>query len=86
LRRSDPALVPDAPSFEEELERLEPRTVLLDTRMRSFLETPSSLPGTPGPAIAGDLVRWLDRRGAVRIARVEDATYGDMDIYLIPER
>ncbi len=74
LWQTDPAYEPRPLSFEEALEQVAPEVVLIDQRMRHYF-------ATSGAAVAQQFDRWLKRHHGQLIGRVDDATYGVMEIY-----
>jgi hypothetical protein len=62
---------------DQALDQVDPDVVLLDTRMRAYFE--SLPPGGDGERFAA----WLDRHAAQLLGRVDDPTYGLMEIYRV---
>jgi hypothetical protein len=63
--------------LDEALADVDPDVVLLDERMRSYFES---------PAAANDLVlfrRWLLQHDGLLVGRVDDPTYGLMEVYRV---
>jgi hypothetical protein len=60
------------------LDRIAPDVILLDPRMRAYLEGPGA--GDPASRIRD----WLERQRYVRIGVVDDGTYGVMEILARP--
>lgn len=75
---SNADLEPQPLTLEQAMDYLKPDYILLDGRMRQFL-------GTTDPAIRNTFESWLERKGAIEIARVEDASYGLMEIFRVRE-
>lgn len=79
-RWTDPALVPDPVPFDVALDRVAPDVILIDPRLRNYLDA-AAPPDHPRHEEATRFWAWMERRGARLVARVEDRTYGAMDIY-----
>ncbi len=63
--------------LDEGLARVAPDVVLVDARMREYFNSPE---------VAGDRARftlWLDQHGGTMIGRVDDPTYGLMEVYRV---
>jgi 4-amino-4-deoxy-L-arabinose transferase-like glycosyltransferase len=63
------------------LARVAPDVVLVDARMRDYFNSNSS-----SPNVAADRARfnlWLDQHGGTLIGRVDDPTYGLMEVYRV---
>src|SRR5690606_37774041 len=60
----------------EALDRIGPQALLIDRRMQAYLDG--------NPAGAAQLEAWLARRPATMSARIDDQTYGPIEIYVIP--
>jgi hypothetical protein len=65
--------------FDEGLNRVRPDIVLLDAHMRAYLNGPVQ----PGDEIPARMYSWLSRHSGQVIGRVEDSTYGLMEIYRV---
>jgi hypothetical protein len=65
--------------FDEGLDRVRPDIVLLDARMRGYLLGPVD----PDDQIPASFFRWFDRYDVRQLGRVEDPTYGLMEIYQV---
>jgi hypothetical protein len=74
-RNNQPAPIP----FDAGLDKLQPDIVLLDARMRAYLTGPVQ----PEDEIPARFYSWLSRHDAQVIGRVEDSTYGLMEIYRV---
>lgn len=70
---SEPRPVP----LDEGLDRIAPDVVLIDSRLQAYFDENTRRGGDS----ADRFKRWLDRRGAERIGRIDDPTYGSMEIY-----
>ena len=63
--------------FNQGLSRVDPDIVLLDARMRDYF-------GSSEAAGEGDRFQsWLQQHSARIVGRIDDATYGLMEIYLL---
>ena len=62
--------------LDDALDRIAPDVILIDPRLRAYFEHADA--SDPKPRLAAD---WMARRGYVRIAVVDDATYGAMHIF-----
>lgn len=80
LRWSDPKLVPQPIPFDAALERVAPEFVLLDAGMRAYFDEIAD-PEAPGHHLLVGFETWLARHDGQLIGRVEDATYGTMEIF-----
>jgi hypothetical protein len=81
LQWTDARLVPDPVPLDVALDRLAPGVVILDERMRAYFQRPGQ--GAPVPEATAAFWRWMERRGARVVLRVEDPTYGTMEVYEI---
>ncbi|MCC7355131.1 MAG: glycosyltransferase family 39 protein [Anaerolineae bacterium] len=70
---------PRPQAFDEGLERIAPDYVLLDEKMRLYFAD-NARDGGNHAALFG---QWLQRHDGQLVGRVEDATYGRMDIYSV---
>jgi len=82
LRWTDPDLVREPVPLDVALDRVGPDVVLVDQRLRE------SFGSEAGPASSADDVSsrfwgWMERRGARLLARIDDTTYGTMDVYQV---
>jgi hypothetical protein len=66
--------------LDQGLERVAPDVVLLDSRMRGYFNSPEV------SADRARLYRWLGDHGAALIGRIDDPTYGLMEIYRVQRR
>lgn len=66
-------------SFDEGLERIAPDIVLLDQRMRDYFVN-SAAPDDPKPR---DFNHWLNAHQGKPVGRVDDPTYGLVEIYAV---
>jgi hypothetical protein len=66
-------------SFKEGLERVAPDIVLVDERMRDYLVNSAAL-NAPEPR---DFYRWLSAHQGKLVGRVDDPTYGLVEIYRV---
>ena len=73
-------LVPDPVPLGAALDRVAPDVVILDPRMMVLLQKPAE-PEVPVPELAAAFWGWMELREARLLARLEDATYGTMDVY-----
>lgn len=80
LRWSDPKLAPQPLPFEAALEQIAPEFVLLDARMRGYFDQVAD-PEAPGHHLLVGFQAWMARHDAWLVGRVDDATYGTMDVY-----
>jgi hypothetical protein len=67
--------------LDQGLARVAPDIVLVDVRMRDYFNSNSNSPG-----IAADRARfygWLEQHGGTVIGRVDDPTYGLMEVYRV---
>jgi hypothetical protein len=65
--------------FDEGLDKVQPDIVLLDARMRAYLNGPVE----PDDQIPARFHSWLSRHDVQLIGRVDDSTYGLMEIYRV---
>ena len=79
LAWTDPANEPAPLPFDAALERVAPDIVLLDQRMRAYFAKPAYR----GQENAARFSQWLLRHDGRLIGRVDDATYGLMEIYQV---
>jgi hypothetical protein len=61
--------------LDQGLSRVAPDVVLLDARMRTYFDSPDAA------ADRGRLYAWLDAHAARLVGRIDDPTYGLMEIY-----
>ncbi len=69
--------------LDQGLARVAPDIVLVDTRMRDYFNPNSN---SNSPEVAADRTRfygWLEQHGGTVIGRVDDPTYGLMEVYLV---
>ncbi|MCZ7569708.1 MAG: glycosyltransferase family 39 protein [Ardenticatenaceae bacterium] len=85
LRWTDPKLVPQPLPFDAALERVTPEFVLLDPRLQAYFEEIAA-PEAPGHELLTGFEGWMARHDACLVGRVEDATYGTMEIYRLRVR
>lgn len=74
LWQTEPTYEPRPLSFEEALEQIAPGVVLIDHRMRHYF-------ATSGAERAQQFDHWLKRHRGQLVGRVDDPTYGLMEIY-----
>jgi 4-amino-4-deoxy-L-arabinose transferase-like glycosyltransferase len=74
---ADPAYEPRPLSISEGLDRIAPEIVLIEPEMREHFGAGDH----DSQADAARFFDWLDRRGGELIGRVEDSTYGLMEVY-----
>jgi len=67
---------PGTVTLAQALDRIGPQALLIDHHFRAFLDG--------DPAAAAQFEAWLARRRATMSARIDDQTYGPIEIYLIP--
>ena len=78
--QSDPTFGSPPKSLSQALDDVAPDTILIDPRMRGYLTAlPRSRAAAPQDALA-----WMAQRGFERVAKVDDPTYGLMEIYQAP--
>jgi hypothetical protein len=71
---SNPRLEAQPLSLADALDAQSADYLLLDGRMQYFLSHADA-------RMSAEFAAWLDARGAVRVARIEDASYGVIEIY-----
>jgi len=74
-QNNPPAPIP----FDAGMDMLQPDIVLLDARIRGYLNAPAQ----PGDEIPPQFERWLGRHDLQLLGQVDDATYGLMEIYRV---
>ena len=79
LAWTDPSNEPAALTLDAALERVAPDIVLVDQRMREYFAAPAYR----GQENAARFSQWLLRHDGRLIGRVDDATYGLMEIYQV---
>jgi 4-amino-4-deoxy-L-arabinose transferase-like glycosyltransferase len=77
LSWADPGYEPQPVPFDAALDRLAPDIVIVDPKIRGYFDSIESR-GDPTPALFRD---WLQRHNAQLIVRLDDNTYGLMEIY-----
>lgn len=80
-----PRFVRNPIPVEEALDRDPPRYVVLDPRLRGFLQSAAG-EGVETRAIAKGISRWLRERGARPVLAIDDRTYGRIELLLVPDR
>jgi hypothetical protein len=76
--QSDPTYRPRSLLVDEALDDLAPDVILIDSRFRTYLDNAPATDPIPHAVRA-----WMNRRGFMQIAVVEDPTYGTMEIFRV---
>jgi hypothetical protein len=63
--------------LDQALSDVDPDVVLLDARLRAYFDSP------PAAADNALLAQWLARHDARLVGRVDDPTYGEMEVYSV---
>jgi 4-amino-4-deoxy-L-arabinose transferase-like glycosyltransferase len=79
LAWSDGNSVPSPMAFGDALDRVDPDAVVIEPSMRDYFAGAAA--DDPKPA---EFQAWLERRGAWLAGRVDDPTYGLIEVYRIP--
>lgn len=84
LRQTDPRLLSNPLTFDAALEQIAPDVFLLDSRVGAYLDSVAT-PGVPGHELYTQFEAWKARHDVRLAGRVEDATYGTMEIYRVED-
>ncbi len=73
LFQTDPSYRPQPLTLEEALDRLAPEVILLDPRIRAYFQQDAN--------VGREAYEWMDSRGYLQVAVIEDPTYGRMEVH-----
>ncbi len=80
IYHASPELTHAPMPLDEAIEQVAPDVILIDRHMRSYLDELAD-PANPRHHQLVELRRYAERHGMARMAIIEDATYGRMDVY-----
>jgi 4-amino-4-deoxy-L-arabinose transferase-like glycosyltransferase len=78
LVQADPIYSQPSIPIGQVLDHLAPDVILVDPRLRAYLDEPAARPGAADP---GEVTAWMASRGYHVVAVVDNPTYGQMQIY-----